>query len=291
MVGQPLGKSAMPADLPPRAAPPASVEAFHARLSALPADLPRRMRQCADHLAAQADRIAVSTVAEMAAGAGVPPSAMMRFCQGLGFQGYSDMQRLFREAFAPAFPDYATRLENLRRSPGGSPAALLGEFVEAGRASLEGLAKNHDSKALERASEVLARAGTIHLIGLKRAFSVAIYLGYVLEQLGMAAMLHDGTGRLDRSAALRPDDALVAISFAPYSEDTVALARTARARGLPVVALTDRPSSPLAALASEVIYVQEVDFGAFRALSATLAVVLTLAVAAGARRDSGAGGV
>ncbi len=69
--------------------PPTSVEEFRQRLAEVGQDLPRRLRQCADYIAANTDRIAVSTVAELAAGADVPPSALIRFCQIIGFSGFS----------------------------------------------------------------------------------------------------------------------------------------------------------------------------------------------------------
>ena len=119
---------------------------------------------------------------------------------------------------------------------------------------------------------------------LRRAYPVASYLAYVLEKMSVPAMLHDGTGRLDHRHALRPGEALLAISFAPYSEETLSLAAEARGRGLAVVALTDQLSSPLARQADAVLTVQEVDFGAFRSLSASIAMAITLAVAVGTRR-------
>ena len=79
-------------------AAPASIDDFRSRLADLIDQLPRRLRQCADHIAANEDRIAVSTVADLATGADVPPSALIRFCQILGFSGFSEMQRLFRGA-------------------------------------------------------------------------------------------------------------------------------------------------------------------------------------------------
>ncbi|WP_444666120.1 MurR/RpiR family transcriptional regulator [Cereibacter changlensis] len=264
---------------------PTTVEEFRDRLSALSDSLPRRMRQCADFVAANADRIAVSTVAELAAGAEVPPSALMRFCQIMGFSGFSEMQKLFRDAYTPGWPDYSTRLRNLKDSGAGSPAALLAEFVEAGRLSLEALAKSVDEAALEAAVARLAKAETVHVVGLRRAFPVASYLAYVFEKMSVPAMLHDGVGKLDHRFALRPGDALLAITFAPYSEETLTLAQDARARGLPVVAMTDHLTSPLARLADAVVAVPEVDFGAFRSLSATIAMALALAVAVGSARD------
>ncbi|MDP1576049.1 MAG: MurR/RpiR family transcriptional regulator, partial [Cypionkella sp.] len=219
-------------------AAPATIEEFRERLAAISEGLPRRLRQCADHIAANIDRIAVSTVAELAAGADVPPSALMRFCQILGYSGFSEMQKLFRDAYSPGFPDYSTRLQNLKDGGTGTPSALLGEFIEAGRLSLEALAKSADEAALAQAVDLLSAADTIHVIGLRRAFPVAAYLAYVFDKMAVPAMLHEGTGKLDHRHALRPGDAVLAITFAPYSEETIALAQDARARGLPVVALT-----------------------------------------------------
>jgi DNA-binding MurR/RpiR family transcriptional regulator len=268
---------------PARAAPD-SLDAFRARLAEQSDGLPKRLQQCAAYLAANLDRIAVSTVADLAAGAEVPPSALMRFCQLMGFSGFSEMQRLFRDSYNPGFPDYATRLANLQTGAGG-PGRLVAEFVEAGRLSLERLTKDLDEPALEAAVSTLASAGMVHLIGLRRAYPVASYLAYVFEKMSVPAMLHEGVGKLDHRHAMRAGDAALVISFAPYSEETLALADEARSRGLKVVALTDTLSSPLARVATAALTVDEVDFGAFRTLSATIAMALSLAVAVGRRRD------
>ena len=263
---------------------PVSINDFRDRLAALAPDLPKRLRQCAEYIAANTDRIAVSTVADMAAGADVPPSALIRFCQIIGFSGFSEMQKLFRDTYAPGLPDYSTRLKNLKDGGAGSPSALLGEFIDAGRLSLESLAKSCDEAALMRAVSLLAGAETVHIIGLRRAFPVSTYLAYVFQKMSVPAMLHDGVGSLDHRHAMRLGDALVAITFSPYSEETLTLAQDARDRSLPVVALTDRMTSPVARLSDAVLIVPEVDFGAFRSLSATIAMAITLAVAVGSAR-------
>ena len=263
---------------------PTSVEEFRARLSVQLDAMPKRLRQCADYIAAHSDRIAVSTVAELAAGADVPPSALIRFCQIMGFSGFSEMQRLFREAYAPGRPNYSTRLKNLKEGGAGSPSALLAEFVDAGRLSLEALTTSVDEVALNQAVALLTQAETVHVVGLRRAFPVATYLAYVFEKMAVACMLHNGIGKLDHRFALRPGDAVLAIAFAPYSEETIQLAQDAQGRGLPVVALTDCLTSPLVRSSDAILTVTEVDFGAFRSLSATLALAIALAVAVGSAR-------
>jgi DNA-binding MurR/RpiR family transcriptional regulator len=265
--------------------PPASIEAFRERLLGLGGKLPRRLQQCADHVATHLDSIALSTVAQVAQGAGVPPSAVMRFCQIMGFSGFAEMQRLFRDALSRAAPDYATRLANLKAGGAGQPSTLVAEFVEAGRQSMEALARDLDEAALNQAVTVLSRARTIHLAGFRRSFPVASYLAYVFDKLDVPAALHDGVAGLDHRAILQPGDALLAITFAPYSEETLALAGHARDRGLVVVVLTDPPASQLVGVADTILTVTEIDFGAFRSLSAVIALALSLAVAVAARRE------
>lgn len=266
-------------------APPATLQAFFERLAARQGAFPRRLKQCGDYVQAHAEGIAVSTVSDVAAGAGVAPSAVMRFAQAMGFSGFSDMQRLFRQAYAPGRPDYAMRLRSLRDSGGRSPGALLAESVEAGRRSLERLASSTDVAALDRAVTALSGARSLHVIGLRRAYPVAAYLAYMFEKMAVPALLHDGAGGLAGQSALRPGDAVLAISFAPYSAETLAFVAHARAQGLPVVALSDAGEGPLGQAATVLLRVDEQDFGAFRALSATMALALALAVSVGAARE------
>lgn len=261
---------------------PESIDSFHARLREISGSLPRRMRECADYLSANGDRIAVSTVAELAEGAGVPPSAMMRFCQILGFSGFSEMQRLFRTTFAPGLPNYASRLENLRATGADNPTAILAEFVDAGRNSLESVLKTLDARDLQRAVDGLAAANTIHIMGLRRSYPIAAYMGYAFERMGIPAALHGAPGRIDGFSTLRTGDALIAISYAPYSDETLALMRAAQERDVFIVAMTDTVASPMTRGNVVPLLVSEVDFGAYRSLSGSMALAIAVAVAVGA---------
>nr|WP_265519637.1 MurR/RpiR family transcriptional regulator [Nitratireductor luteus] len=263
---------------------PATVEELMDRMLDISGGLPKRLRQCADFVAANPDRIAVSTVAEMAEGAGVKPSAFMRFCQVLGFSGYSQMQRLFRENYSQNWPDYSTRLEKLRESGAGSPSALLAEFIEAGRHSLENLAKTIDPRTLDAAIKTLAEAQMVHIVGMRRAFSVAAYLAYAFEKMDVPTMLHDSVGKLDSRHAIRQGDAVIAITFAPYTHETVELADAARRAGAGVVAITDSLASPLRPVTPLLLTISEADFGDFRSLSATLSLAMALVVSVGTIR-------
>lgn len=264
---------------------PRTSEEILRKLGELMPGLPKRLQQCAAYVAANPDRIAVSTVSEIAEAANVQPSAFMRFCQELGFTGYSQMQRVFRNDYVAKWPDYTTRLEELRERGADTPSALLAEFVDAGRNSLEALTQSIDPVSLERAVTCLSGARTIHIVGFRRAFSVASYLAYAFEKLGMPAILHSQIAGLDTSHAMRAGDAMIAISFAPYTPQAVALAERADAAGVDLVIVTDTVISPLAKLPGTLLLVNEIEVGAFRSLAASLVLAMALAISVGARRD------
>jgi DNA-binding MurR/RpiR family transcriptional regulator len=141
-------------------------------------------------------------------------------------------------------------------------------------------------EALDQAIETLADARTIYLLGQRRAFPVSHYLAYALAKLGVRAALIDNVGSLggEQLAHAGNNDALIAISFAPYTPLTVDLTRQAAGRGVPIVVITDSALSPLASFAKARFEIAESDFGSFRSLSATFCLAITLAVALANRR-------
>ena len=100
-------------------------------------------------------------------------------------------------------------------------------------------------------------------------------------------MLIDNVGSLggEQLANATRRDALIAISFAPYSPFTVEQTRKARERGTPIVVVTDSPLSPLSGLADVRFEIAESDFGSFRSLAATFCLAITLAVAVAEKRE------
>ena len=140
---------------------------------------------------------------------------------------------------------------------------------------------------------MLAKAETIYLVGQRRSFCVSHYLAYALAQLGVRAILVDNVGGIGPDQMARADekDALIAVSFSPYSPVTIALARQRAQKQTPIVVITDSALSPLAGIADARFEIVESDFGAFRSLAATFCLAMTLAVAVAERREARAPGL
>ncbi|MCR4282652.1 MAG: MurR/RpiR family transcriptional regulator [Bauldia sp.] len=270
-------------------APPRNFEALKTMLLANRDTLPPRLIQVAAFALENPDEIALGTAASVAAQASVQPSTLIRFAKRLGYAGFSDLQGVFRSELKSNWPDYRERLARLKEArEGGGPHPLLSGFAESAMVSLERMLSQASEEEIGRAADILAAADVIYLLGMRRAFPVTFYLAYALGKLGIRAVMIDHVAGLapEQVAEASKRDALVAISFTPYTPMTVELTNRMAARGVPIVALTDSPFSPLSPNATVKFEIPEADFSGFRSLSATFCVAMAIAVATGAKRSN-----
>jgi DNA-binding MurR/RpiR family transcriptional regulator len=254
------------------------------------ADMPKRLVQVATYAVENPDEIAFGTVATIAQNADVQPSTLIRFAQALGYQGFSDLQEVFRSRLRDRVLNYDERLEQLRGHANGQSKAsvIFDGFSEASERSIADLRTKLDPAQLEQAVNLLADANTIYLLGLRRSFPITSYMSYAFGKLGVRNMLIDAVGGLaveDVSFAT-PKDCILAISFTPYASETVNLAQRAAARNIPLVAITDSPFSPLATISNLWFEIQEANFEGFRSMAATLSLAMTLTVAVAERKNA-----
>jgi DNA-binding MurR/RpiR family transcriptional regulator len=240
--------------------------------------------------------LALNTVASIAEAVEVQPSSLIRFANALGFDGFSEMQRLFRSHLVERSTPYRDRIAALRergRTNGSAPHDVLHDFVTRSIHGLEHLAGAVRSSDLRAAVRQLGAAQTIGVIGLRRAFPVAAYLAYALNRMDLRVQLLDGTGgmNVELSRSLGRRDALIAVSFRNYTPETVEIAEACRKRGASVLAITDGPLSPLARFATVRFELGDDSSQPFRSLVEPLCLAQSLVVSLGhhlAERANGA---
>ena len=254
---------------------PSDFESLKTRLIQIKPDLPKRLQQVAAFALENPQEMALGTASSIAERAQVQASTLVRFAQAIGFGGFSELQAIFRSHLRTRWPDYRERMKALHANARDSGDAMqwlngfAGFSVGLAGASARGRCRPAD---LDRATDLLNAAQTIYLIGQRRAFSVSHYFAYALACASACARRFvDNVGSLgaEQMAVATPQDALIAISFAPYTPFTVEMTRRSRERGMPIVVITDSALSPLAGLADVRFEVAESDFGSFRSLAAT----------------------
>lgn len=259
---------------------------------ALRADqLPKRLMQIAGYALENPDEIAFGTVASIAASADVQPSALVRFARALGYQGFTELQDVFRSRLRDRVLNYDERLAQLRDHGIATSRSglVLDGFLEASERSIAKFREKVDYAAIDSAVAILAAADTIYLLGLRRSFPIASYMSYAMGKLGVRNILVDAVAGMgaEQASFMTAADAALAISFAPYASETVALTDAAKSRGAKIVTITDSVFSPLAPQADALIEVSEANFEGFRSMATTMAVAMTLCVAVATRRGEG----
>ncbi len=270
---------------------PRDFASLRALILARAPQLPRRLTQVASYALENPDEIAFGTAAGIAARAGVQPSTLVRFSQTLGYDGFSDLQGVFRSRLRERVPTYEERLEQLRKHghAASEAGALLDGFSDAAARSLAEFRSRIDAPAVDRAVEILAGAETIYLLGLRRSFPITAYMAYAMGKLGVRNILVDGVAGMgaEQAGFISGGDAMLAISFTPYASETVALARAAQEKGAHIVSITDSAFSPIAPIADVWLEVVEANFEGFRSMTATMALAMTLTVGVAGRRREG----
>lgn len=256
------------------------IDAITAEFSALTPQLQKLGRFALDDV----NVMALETVTTVATRASVNPSTIVRFAKAFGFDGFSDMQRVFRAGFMENTSSYKQRIHALYSENNRDGAAgILDSFAHSGIQSLEQLKLNMSSEKLEQAVELIKNSQNVYLLAQSRAYAVANYMYYALSRLDIGCYLADGAGGMlkHQMAQVGADDVVIAISFAPYTPIIAEIVSTMASKGNKIIAITDSPVSPLAANATVSFEIQEGSEQAFRTLVAPLCLAQSLVVGVG----------
>lgn len=271
-------------------APAPDYDLLREKIIAARPQMPKRLAQVAEFSISHPDEVALGTVGSIAAKVGVQPSTLVRFAQTLGFQGFSDLQAVYRQKLRQRWPDYQERISSLRaKAPADPGSDLLAGFSEAMINSMLRMRDTYDAAGFTTAAQIISKADTIYLVGNRRAFPAASYLAYLFGKLDMRHRLMTNLAHMDgfELSGASSRDALIAISFTPYTPATVELATRARDQGLSVISITDSAFSPLAHIARVWLEVVEEDYVGFRSLGATLCLCMALATRGADLRSKG----
>lgn len=244
-----------------------------------------RLQQFADYVLDAPNDIALETVAVISERSGVQGSAIVRFAKQFGFDGASPMQRLFRADLVASNPSAAygervrktlDRLEN--RSD--DPVSLLQEFAEGTDFALRQLTHTVSAADLAEAFRLLDEANTVYVVGVRRAFPVAAYLAYSLQQSEKRTVFVDGVAGLwhQQVAAITSGDLLIGVSYRPYAVETIQVVNAAHERRATTLAITDSAVSQIAKEAHTVLQVQEAEIRGFRSLAASMCLAQALVI-------------
>ena len=218
-------------------AAPLTHEALINQITDRHAKMSKRFQQIARHLVQNPNEVALESVKSIAANAGVQPSSLVRFAQSFGYEGFSDMQRVFQSRLLTAAPGFNERINALKAELGqhaeSTNLAFLRDLVIRDIAALQDMLDTVREEDLDKAVGLLNRARQIYLLGQLRSYPVVNFLRYLLTMLRRDVMLLDSAGGLasEQAQIMTPDCVLFAVSFRHYAREVVDIVADAGRRG------------------------------------------------------------
>lgn len=182
------------------------------------------------------------TVTQLAENCEVAPSAVVRFCQSVGVEGFGRLKIAL-----------AGELGDRRRDPrmpafetGSGTGSVVRKVFYAGIQNLTDTLNMLDMETLEHMADGLAEAKRIFVFGVGTSSVIAMDAQYRLSQLGLWATACTDILMMNVTASnLEVGDVVLAISHSGRTKAVVDAARRAKACGALTLAITSFRDSPL----------------------------------------------
>ncbi|WP_295981645.1 MurR/RpiR family transcriptional regulator [uncultured Variovorax sp.] len=220
--------------------------------------LSRSHRQVADYVLEHPLQVATLPIDELAAVVGVSVATANRFARALDFDGYATFRAELVRGFEPLVAPVERLRGNLERPT--TVAEVFATALDESRRNIDATRQTLDYAACEAAVERIGKARSVYIGGFGASAWLAGLLQHGLDgSCSDVRMLSSVSGVTHAARTLMhagPQDVFIGLTFPRYLTDTISLAQIARGQGCAVIALTDRPSSPLAPLADVALFCQ-----------------------------------
>lgn len=172
---------------------------------------------------------------------GISTFTLVRMAKELGFESFEELREPFRAALV-AISEVSEDPEWLNElSAKGDVGQLLAATARNTITNVQRSLHLLDPDKMERIVESLFAARTVYVTAIRATYSLAYFFHYVgrmsLPSLHLIPTLMNST--IDELNNVGPDDVLIAITFSPYSKETIDACRFACRRGAKLILITD----------------------------------------------------
>lgn len=246
-------------------------------LDAYPALTPE-LQKAARFMAENPEEIGLKSMRGVARDAGVKPATITRLTRSLGFPDYEALREPFRQRLRSKTPEFAQKLEDVQRRAETEGQSLLAELRAREVANVEESLSFDNFAVIERAAEAILASRKVNVLGLRGAHAPAFLFYYAYKLFQDNALLLDTSAGMfaDQLRDISADDALLVISFPPYTQLTIDAVEYAAEAGARIIAITDSIVSPAASAAQHTIVTRNDSPSFYHSFTGALAVAQAL---------------
>ncbi|WP_206622073.1 MurR/RpiR family transcriptional regulator [Mesorhizobium sp. M7A.F.Ca.MR.176.00.0.0] len=247
---------------------------------------PGRLRTVAKYIVDHPSDFGLDPIRETARKVGVSTYTLVRLAQRLGFEGYDELREPFRHALvsASAVLDHPEWIKRLR--DGGELGQVQANASTNVLAIVQRSLELQAPDQLQRVVTMLLDARVVYLTAVRASYAMAYYFHYVGRMALPTLQLvpRHMNSAIDELHSASPGDVMMAITFNPYSRETIDACKFARRKGMKLILLSDSELVSPDFKADETIIVSVLSthhFGCYAGATAVLDILISLLVARG----------
>ncbi|MGM9614506.1 MAG: MurR/RpiR family transcriptional regulator [Oscillospiraceae bacterium] len=242
-------------------------------------------RQIARYITENYDKAAFMTAGKLGHTVGVSESTVVRFATELGYDGYPGMRKAMQEMVRGRLTS-VQRIAVAKDMLDGSNVLkyVMGSDIEKLHRTMEEV----DRASFDDAVNAMENAQHLYIVGMRSSAALASFMAFYMNFLNEnVRLIHDTTANevYEQIMHIGPGDVYVGISYPRYSSSSLKAMKFAKSRGATVVALTDNPNSPFAAVADIRLYAKSDMVSFLDSLIAPMSLINALIVAVAARKQ------
>lgn len=213
--------------------------------------LPENQRKVADVLLDRIREVPFLSVIELEDLSGTSKATVVRLAQSLGFSGYHELRERLREGAQSEISDAGSFPLLSEETDEETLTTVARQDVQ----NINQTIAQIDREVFARVTEMFLSASRVYTFGLGISSLLARVLSYSLNQVAVRStpFAHEHETFFEQIHQVTPSDVAVAFSFHPYSRETIDTAQALAAKGIPLVAVTDRVTSPVSFVSTAVL--------------------------------------
>ena len=203
--------------------------------------LPRGLRTGAKYVIDHPSDFGLDSIRETAKKAGVSTYTLVRLAERLGFGGYDEMREPFRQALVSAavVAERPAWVDGLR--DGGALGAVQAEAAMNEMAIVQRSLERQNLDQMSRVVDMLMEAPSVYLTAVRASYSLAYFLHYVgrMALPSLQLIPRHMNSAIDELHTAEAGDVMIAITFTPYSRETIEACAFAQSKGMKLIMISD----------------------------------------------------
>ena len=213
-------------------------------ISALKQAMPHlspRLKAVAKYIVDHPSDFGLDSIRETARKCGVSTYTLVRMADRLGFDGFDELREPFRHALVSSteFLQHPEWIDALRAHSdiGQVQAEAAVNAMAITQRSLE----LQTPETMERVIEMLLNARNVYVTAVRASYAMAYYFHYVgrMALPSLQLIPRHMNSAIDELNDASPDDVMIAMTFTPYSRETIEACKFAAKKGVKLIMISD----------------------------------------------------